>query len=441
MSKSFYFRHFGCRLNYYEGISIISEFLNAGWEQSESVENAHVAMIHSCTVTSRADYKVRSEIRKIKTANKQITVYVLGCFDFSLIRKFPDVFFIGNRHKSKTFDIIRHHRAGNTVSNKKNLLTVKEKNLRFDYYLPASANFSRAYVKVQDGCSENCSYCKIPQVRGRSVSRDNRKIIEEIRELVLKGFHEIVLTGVNTGDYQYNGMNFTALLKSILSLNGDFYIRISSIEPKYLNTEAVEIFSHEKMAAFLHVPIQSASEKILLSMNRPFYVNQLRENITVLRKNIPGIFLGTDVLVGYPLEDEREFTKTLEFIKEMDFAGIHVFPFSPRERTRVCSLFSERELKQQNGKLIKERIQRLVQVANFQKRAYIARTSWVPVRGIVESGPDDAELIVLTENYLHLKKDRSKLADLVHLPNGIEKKSKLRVRYNSKGEFTEIMKD
>lgn len=432
VKRNFFFRHFGCRLNYYEGISIVSQFLDTGWEQTKSCQHASISLIHSCTVTSRADYKVRSQIRKIKKQNPQSILFVIGCFDFKIVKEFPGVFFIANRYKSKTWQIVEDHVQKNILSFNKNLLTHKEETNRFDYYIPDSGNFSRAYVKIQDGCNEKCSYCKIPQVRGRSVSRDPFQIKEEIEELIYRGFHEIIITGINIGDYHYKTWGYHDLIHFILSISGDFYIRISSIEPGFLNDEMVDLYSDSKVARFLHVPIQSASSNILKKMNRKIYQNDLRKFIYHLRKKIPDIYTGTDILVGFPSEKENDFMETYHYVQDLDFTKVHAFPFSMRERTSVYRNIQRKDIFEVNGSIVKNRMDRLLKFSEFQDHVYTSRTSFLSYRGIIESN-SNGRTSILTENYRSL--------EISNNHQDLRKKDMVNVLYDSFGKVFQIKKN
>ncbi len=410
---SFFFRHFGCRLNHYEGSSIISELYERGWKRAARRSESQIALVHACTVTARADYKVRSEIKKIEMENPDAKIYVLGCYDSSLRKKFPNAVFIPNQKKSRTCQIIKKDFPDSVIPQARE---DSHEDPRFSFFLPSNAGYSRAYLKIQDGCDEKCAYCKIPQVRGKSISRNPEAVENEVRKLIESGFHEIILTGVNIGDYRKEGINFYGLLERISHIPGEFYFRISSLEPMCIDPRIIPILKNPKFAGFLHIPIQSGSPQILRAMNRSQDMDALSRNIENIQNHFPDIFLGTDIMVGFPGETHTDFEHTMNFLHRHDFSRIHAFPFSLRERTPL-----ERSLRNQNknrhspeekmeyklssGNEVGSRMEQVMALDQFLRDAYRKKTSHRVYRAIVEiknqSLPGE-EWTAVTENYQEL---------------------------------------
>ncbi|GEM_PF-976125 len=434
---SFFFRHFGCRLNHYEGSSIISELYERGWKRTSRRSESQIALVHACTVTARADYKVRSEIKKIGTENPGAKIYVLGCYDSSLRKKFPGARFIPNQIKSRACEII----AGDFPdSGSPRIKEDSHEDPRFSFFLPSNAGYSRAYLKIQDGCDEECAYCKIPQVRGKSVSRDPEAVENEVRKLVENGFHEIILTGVNIGDYRREGTDFYGLLERISRAPGNFYFRISSLEPMCMDPRIIPILENPKFAGFLHIPIQSGSPRILRAMNRFQNMDALSRNIEKIQNHFPDIFLGTDIMAGFPGETHTDFEHTLNFIHRHDFSRIHAFPFSLRERTPLerslrnqnknrQSLKEKREYKLSSGNELASRMARVMAMDQFLRDSYRKKTSHRVYRAIVEiknqSLPGE-EWTAVTENYQELSIPEP-------LRSGLQKKDMVHLAYDVSG--------
>ncbi len=390
--------HFGCRLNIYESVALASGVQKFRFSITENIEDADFVIINTCTVTNRADQKNRQMIRKVHRQNPSAKIIVTGCYattDAEEIQRLPGVYsVISNKEKANIPHYIKHgnQKKANTVDG------------QFGYQIQNKSRYSRAYLKIQDGCNKRCSYCKIPLARGPGRSRNFQETIDEAQKLISLGFKELTLTGVNIGWYQsQEGKNFNDLFRVILELPGNFYVRLSSIEPMDVNQELGEQLTHPKAASFLHVPLQSGSKQILKMMRRGYTPFHYEKNIEYVRDLCPSIHLGTDIIVGFPGETEYYFEETLNFCKKMKFANIHIFPFSKRNGTPITQVNIAENIPKP---IVKERIQRLKELKKEMFAEYIQQTSGESFKAIVEKCGSKVglgnELSVVTENYTKL---------------------------------------
>jgi len=327
----------GCKVNQYETQSIRESFVKAGYQEVRFAEPADVYVINTCTVTAKTDKESRRLIREVHRRSPLAQLVVTGCYselDGDEIRNIPGVqFIVKNRDKDKIVDIIN------------------SKKVPYGYqadetYLPlAISDFkdrTKAFLKIQDGCNNFCSYCKIPFVRGRSKSRDVQSAIKETERLISKGFKELILTGICLGAWGEDlspRSNLTELLEQLIELNGDFRIRLSSIEPKYVDTRLVGLIkSSPKLCRHLHIPLQSGDDRILKMMNRPYAARTYIDIIETVRTEIPEMSITTDILIGFPGETEANFRNTFRLIEKVRPSRIHVFPYSKREGTAAADL-------------------------------------------------------------------------------------------------------
>ena len=227
-------------------------------------------------------------------------------------------------------------------------------------------NRTRAFVKIQDGCENFCTYCIIPYVRGKCRSKEEHKVIEEITTLVNNGYNEIVLTGIHTGNYGVDiNTNFSNILEKILNIKGLKRLRISSIEITELDDKFLDLLKNPILCNHLHIPLQSGSDKILKRMNRKYDKKYFKEEISKIRKIRPDISITTDVIVGFPGETEKNFNECMEFIKEINFSKIHVFPYSKRNGTMAATMKD-----QVSGEIKKERTKKLLSLSKILEEKY-----------------------------------------------------------------------
>lgn len=399
--------HFGCRLNQFESDGIKAHLADHAHILTNDLREVDFVIVNTCTVTNKADYKNRAAIRRAHRLNPQAKIVVTGCYattDAEELRSLPGVYrVVANDDK---------HRIAQIINGQENIPTPQNR-----FFFSANHGFkSRATLKIQDGCNKSCSYCKIPQARGRGVSRNFAETLDAARELIDAGFGELVLTGVNIGWYNDSGKNFCMLVEALLDLPGNFHLRISSIEPGDVDQRFSEFYQHPKMARFLHIPLQSGSRPVLKLMRRGYTPENFLRRIEAVRKICPEIHIGTDVIVGFPAEGEGEFQETLDFCRHADFANIHIFPFSKRRNTPIADWLARKERQEQkrvemgaadkacsvravNGSIIRERAARLAELKKEMAEQYMRRMEGVLLHAIAET-IENGHIHFLTENYL-----------------------------------------
>ena len=349
MSKTFFVTNFGCRASQSEGASIQQELLDSDATASESPYSADVVIVNSCTVTAEADRDVRQTIRRIASHNPSAKIIVTGCYAQRApqeLAKFPQVrYVVGNSHKpmvaeiaSNLFDeeFCTHGRAEVLCSS-----IFLERELKPAMH-PGSGGRTRAVVKVQDGCNANCSFCIIPSVRGRSRSIEPEAALSEIRELVDRGYKEIVLSGIHLGTYGrdlHPNHSLYELVCRSLNVPGLERLRLSSIEPLEVVPELIDLVAtHPRMARHFHIPLQSGSARILKAMYRPYSPQFYIDLLSRIRDRMPDAGLGADVMVGFPGETDNDFDATYQLVLRSPLTYLHVFPFSSRPETVAADL-------------------------------------------------------------------------------------------------------
>ena len=346
----------GCKVNMYESEFVANLLKSNGFEICDFHDVCDVYIINTCTVTNTSDIKSRKMIRQAIRNNPDACVVAMGCFiEANKNYQIPGLdIVIGNKDKSKIVELIHQY------FEKKNIIKDLYSN-RFtefeDMYIKEFPGRTRAFVKIQDGCDNFCSYCIIPFVRGKCRSKDKDKVISEINDLVSNGYQEIVLTGIHTGNYGYDkDYDFADLLSEVVKIEGLKRLRISSIEITELNDRVLSIIKdNDVIVDHLHIPMQAGSDEILKLMNRKYDLDYYFKKIEQIRKIRPMISITTDVIVGFPGEDEKLFEKTIETCKKIGFAKIHVFPFSLRNGTKAEELpnhLSNEEKKKRSRKLL-----------------------------------------------------------------------------------------
>ncbi len=346
----------GCKVNMYESEFVANLLKSNGFEICDFHDVCDVYIINTCTVTNTSDIKSRKMIRQAIRNNPDACVVAMGCFiEANKNYQIPGLdIVIGNKDKSKIVELIHQY------FEKKNIIKDLYSN-RFtefeDMYIKEFPGRTRAFVKIQDGCDNFCSYCIIPFVRGKCRSKDKDKVISEINDLVSNGYQEVVLTGIHTGNYGYDkDYNFADLLSEVVKIKGLKRLRISSIEITEINDRVLSIIKdNDVIVDHLHIPMQAGSDEILKLMNRKYDLDYYFKKIEQIRKIRPMISITTDVIVGFPGEDEKLFEKTIETCKKIGFAKIHVFPFSLRNGTKAEELpnhLSNEEKKKRSRKLL-----------------------------------------------------------------------------------------
>lgn len=367
MKVSFY--TLGCKVNSYETEVNIEIFKKHGYDIVPFEEQADVYVINTCSVTNTSDQKSRKIIREaVKRGNGAIIV-VMGCYSqikYLEAANIPGVsIVIGSNDKSKIIDLVEEYKK-----TKKQIVRVPDlKNILFENMnLDKFETHTRAFVKIQDGCNNYCTYCIIPYTRGNVRSKPLIDVIKEITDLVKNGYKEVVLTGIHTGHYgqDLKDVDFSDLLMKLEEIDGLERIRISSVEIVELNEKFMNTLKNsKKIVNHIHIPLQSGSDEILKKMNRRYNMEEFIERINKIRSIRPNIAITTDVIVGFPGETEELFNETVNSIKKIGFTELHVFPYSPRVGTPAATMKN-----QVDGTIKKERVNKLIEVSKELKNNY-----------------------------------------------------------------------
>lgn len=340
----------GCKVNTYESEVIKEEFLRNGYELADNLSDANVIVINTCSVTNQSDAKSRKVIRNARKNNKNAILVVCGCSSQNHQDELKDLgadILIGNKDKSKIFDYVNNY-DNKQIINYYNMINTDFEKMSLDNY----SERTRAFVKIQDGCNNYCSYCIIPYLRGTIRNKDLNDAINEINTLVNNGFKEIVLTGIHTGSYP----ELVKLIQEISKNDKLERIRISSIEATEINDEFLEeLKNNNKICNHMHIPVQAACDSTLKKMNRKYDMNKFKEIINKIREVRPDINITTDLIVGFPTETEEDFLESYNNAKEIKFGKIHVFPYSKRDGTvaaKMKSIVTDAEKKERTHKMI-----------------------------------------------------------------------------------------
>jgi len=389
-------------VNQYDTQAMI-EALAKDYKIVSSEEKADIYIINTCTVTSRADQKSRQYIRGIIRKNPEAFVAVTGCYAQRFPQKIAEIqgvdLILGNGEKIGITPLLN---GGEKNSRPEVSVENIDSYSRYDTLsVSRHRSHSRAFVKIQDGCQNYCSYCIIPYVRGQQRSRPFKDTLEEVRELVRNGYKEIVLTGIRLGSWGEdlnNGFTLALLLKRAHEIEGLRRIRLSSIEPRDLNEELIDRIAHlPKICPHLHIPLQSGDDKILGAMNRPYGTFYYQDLIEKIREKIKGVAITTDVMVGFPGEEKEEFENTYNFAHQMRFSKMHIFRYSPRPGTPAIQL--KGKVREQE---IKKRSRRLLKLSSKMQEEFNRSFLGETLEVLVEKRRRNNYLVGLTDNYIRV---------------------------------------
>ena len=368
------FKTLGCRLNQFETDALVAQFRRHDYEVVGYEEDADVYVVNTCTVTNQGDAKSRKAIHMATRRTAEPVVIVTGCMvngqKEAMQRMNGVTYFVDNARKTSIFQIVDAHFKGETVHPDE-----LGKDL-FGFETADDTLHTRSYIKIQDGCNNFCTFCIVPKVRGRAISRPAGDILDNIREVLDHGFKEVVLTGVNIGRYEHVGIDFEGLVEQIVELPGDFRLRISSIEPEGFGDKLFDLFGHPKMTPHMHICLQSGSDRILLLMRRFYNIPTYMNMVEKIKSRYSDFNLTTDIIVGFPGETEEDFQQTCRIAREIGFSHIHTFKYSVRAGTRA-----ERMQDQVHEKVKQQRSELIRQISIENKRKY--RSSMVGKNQVV----------------------------------------------------------
>lgn len=387
----------GCKVNTYESEYIISELKKNGYEIYDFDDVCDIYIINTCTVTNTSDIKSKKIIRRARQKNKDACIVAMGCFiQANLHLKLDDIdIVIGNKDKSKIIELLDEHFAKKSQI----INTYKTIDEKFeDMYIEKFESRTRAFIKIQDGCENFCSYCIIPYVRGKCRSKPFNTVLKEVNNLVANGYKEIVLTGIHTGNYGVDiHKKFSDLLKELIKIKNLERLRISSIEITELTDEVLDIIKNSStIVNHLHIPLQAGSDKVLKLMNRKYDIAYFVDKINYIKSIKKDISITTDIIVGHPLEDEKTFYDSLETIKKIGFSKIHVFPYSKRDGTVAATM------EQVDPQLKKARTKDLLKLSRDLEEQYMKQFINTNLEVLIERTKDNYSY-GHTTNYLHVK--------------------------------------
>lgn len=328
----------GCKVNQYESEAIAELFAEKGYEIVGIDEAADVYVINTCTVTNFGDKKSRQLIRKVKRQNENAVVAVVGCYAQTAPQEIMKVegvnLVIGTKDRGQIVEMVEGYKPNHGVEN--HVSDIMKERVFEPLSIQKLGNRTRAYLKIQDGCSQYCSYCIIPYARGPIRSREPKDVLDEVRRLAKNGFQEVVLTGIHVASYGKDRKDTSLLdiLRQVHEVEGIHRIRFSSIEPNVVTEEfAKTIGALPKVCHHFHLSLQSGCDRTLKEMNRKYDTEKYRQAVAMLRKYLPDVALTTDIIVGFPGETEEDYQESFDFAKKIGFAKIHVFPYSPKKGT------------------------------------------------------------------------------------------------------------
>lgn len=384
--KTVSFITLGCKVNQYDSDAMRTLFIKNGYKVAESDTPADVYVVNTCSVTSIGDRKSRQMVRRIRRENPGAVIAVAGCY----AQLVPEVFekmgnvdvIVGMQNRSRIVEYVEKAARSNAVLNEvRDVMAVKDfENLTVDAEGEVK---TRAFIKVQEGCDNYCTFCIIPYARGRLKSRKQKDAIEEIKHLVDRGYREVVLTGIHLGNYGkdlHDGTSLSSLVNELLKIPDLLRIRLGSIESVELSEELIHLMNSEpRVCRHLHLPIQSGSDDVLRAMNRHYRLAEYKNLIADLRKRIPDLALTTDLIVGFPGETEENFKETLATLEELKFSAIHIFPYSQRTGTPAATYPN-----QVLPEIKKERVHRVQELEKKLSEAYRRRFLGKSVRVLPE---------------------------------------------------------
>lgn len=390
----------GCKLNFSETSSIARRFEELGFERVEFTENADAVVINSCSVTAEGDKKTRNIIRQAVRKNPDALIVVTGCYaqlQPETIQKIDGVdLIIGSSEKQNITDYL-----GNLGKKEETEIHIhKPKEIRNYFHAYSYGDRTRSFLKVQDGCDYYCTYCTIPFARGRSRNDTIANTVTEAREIAAKGTLEIILTGVNIGDFgKSTGEEFIDLLRELDKIEELKRIRISSVEPNLLTDEIIEFAARsQRIMPHFHLPLQSGSNDVLALMKRKYKREVFESRVAKIKKELPHAFIGVDVIAGTNGETEDFFRDSYRFIADLDVSQLHAFPYSERPGTKALEITPVVPVDER-----KHRTQRLISLSD-RKTEYFYNQYLGTVREVLfEEQKDKKTILGFTDNYIRVE--------------------------------------
>ena len=387
----------GCKLNFSETSTISRQLDDIGFIKTNFDNKADLYVINTCSVTENANKECRRIIRKVKRTAPESMVVITGCYaqlkpeSISVIEGVDMV--VGANDKFKIPDLLKNYKPKTTEIHGCSINNL-------DYHSSFSLNDrTRSFLKIQDGCDYTCSYCTIPLARGKSRCDSIENIVANANKIAKNGIKEIVITGVNIGDYKYEDKKFIDVIKELEKVKGITRFRISSIEPNLITDEIIEfVKKSRKFMPHFHIPLQSGSDVILAKMRRRYNSELYRNKISKIYNEIPNVSIGVDVIVGFPDETDVEFTESMNFIKDLPVSYLHVFSYSERENTKALLLKNPVDKYKRS-----ERSKILRMLSSKLQRNFYLKSLGTSKNVLFEQEDKNGFLFGFTENYIKIK--------------------------------------
>lgn len=405
MDQTVAFHTLGCKVNHYETEGIWQMFMEHGYERVDFNRRADVYVINTCTVTNTGDRKSRQMIRRAIRTNPEAVICVTGCYAQTSpgeVMEIPGVdVIVGTQNRKKMIEYIEEHQETRLPIN--GVQDIMRNRVFEEMDVPEFSDRTRASLKIQEGCNNFCTFCIIPWSRGLLRSRDPENVIEQARKLVDAGYKEIVLTGIHTAGYgeDMKDYNFAMLLRDLEEkVDGLKRIRISSIEASQVTNEVIQVLNDsKKIVRHLHMPLQSGSNTVLQRMRRKYSAEFYREKIDYIRQALPNLAITSDIIVGFPGETAEEFMETYNFVQDLGYAELHVFPYSPRTGTPAARMKDQVDKETKN-----KRVEQMIDLSNELARKYALQFKDSVLEVIPEEPLPDknfqGHLVGYTDNYL-----------------------------------------
>ena len=418
-----YFLTLGCRVNQYETDAARRLFLDNGHENADSPEEADVCIVNTCSVTGEADRKSSQMLRRMAKNNPDAVIVAMGCASELKNGEVPADIVIGTRDKNTVVTRVEEffaHRGMELTHSASHVRPEVSKSDEYhDFGTVLSPEGTRAFIKVEDGCNNFCTFCVIPYARGRVVSRSEESCLKEAEFLVSSGFKEIIVSGIHLCSYGKDQgkdiLSLLELLKKIDSIEGLERLRLGSLEPKSMTPEFIAGLKELKhLCPHFHLSLQSGSDTVLKRMNRKYTTAEYEDRVKALRAEFSDMSLTTDIITGFPEETEAEFNETIEYARKLKFAKIHVFPYSEREGTKAA------DMPQMDMSIRKNRAKRLIEVSDELASAFASSMTGKEIEILIEKIEEkDGKTIAegYTGNYVRafaeVEKDKFSRGDIV----------------------------
>ncbi|NDI33741.1 tRNA (N(6)-L-threonylcarbamoyladenosine(37)-C(2))-methylthiotransferase MtaB [Chengkuizengella sediminis] len=406
--KKVAFHTLGCKVNFYDTEAIWQLFKNEGYGQvdfDDTNETADVYVINTCSVTNTGDKKSRQMIRRAIRRNPEAIIAVTGCYAQTASKEILEIdgvdLVIGTQDREKIMDYVKQiQKERQPINAVRNIM--KTRNFE-ELDVPDFSDRTRAFLKIQEGCNNFCTFCIIPWTRGLSRSRDPEDVIKQARKLVNSGYQEIVLTGIHTGGYgdDLDNYKLADLLWDLDKVEGLKRIRISSIEASQITDEVIEVLkTSDKMCRHLHIPLQAGDNDVLKAMRRKYTIEEFGEKINKIHEIMPDVAITTDIIVGFPGEDEEKFNNSYKFIEKCKFSELHVFPYSKRTGTPAAKMDQQVDMEEKN-----RRVHELIDLSEKMQFEYAKKFESQVIEVIPETAKNNEDTQVITghsDNYLQV---------------------------------------